>query len=78
MWINKFRFHTGSIKSKYFSKQDWIEIRFDSILVRLKGSTMTMKILYAIPSIRVKPISLFSIFRVDLLSTSGRANSLGG
>ena len=51
---------------------------FDSILVRLKGYTITMKILYAILSIRVKSISLFSIFKVDLLSTSGCANSLGG
>ena len=51
---------------------------FDSILVRLKGFMKAIKILYGILVVRVKSIFRITIFRVVLLSTSGRANSLGG
>ena len=51
---------------------------FNSKLVRLKGCIKTVYILYAILIGRVKLISIFFIFQVDLLSTSGHANSLGG
>ena len=52
--------------------------RFNSILVRLKGSMKAVNILYAILMVRVKLIFRITIFRVGLLSTSGCANSLGG
>ena len=74
----KFRFHTGSIKSLQSSRFGWEKFSFDSILVRLKGFTITVRILYAILVVRVKSIFRITIFRVVLLSTSGRANSLGG
>ena len=39
--MNKFRFHTGSIKSWNNPTRCGSEPRFDSILVRLKGTTRT-------------------------------------
>ena len=52
--------------------------RFNSILVRLKGFMKAVAILYAILTGRVKTIFMIVVFKVALLSTYSRVNSLGG
>ena len=52
--------------------------RFNSILVRLKGFMKAVVILYAILTGRVKTIFMIVVFKVALLSTYSRVNSLGG
>ena len=54
------------------------EFGFNSILVRLKGFMKTVAILYAILTGRVKTIFMVVVFKVALLSTYSRVNSLGG
>ena len=51
---------------------------FDSKLVRLEGFPKTTLILYCTLTVPVKLIFIFSRLKGNLLSTSNRANSLGG
>ena len=74
-----FQFQTGSIKSANLSYQDKVyEFSFNSKLVRLKGSPKTTLILYYTLTVPVKLIFHLHQIRGNLLSTSNRANSLGG
>ena len=59
----------GSIKRRSY---------INSILVRLKGFMKAVAILYAILTGRVKTIFMIVVFKVALLSTYSRVNSLGG
>ena len=73
-----FQFHTGSIKSQNTNRGHPWDMGFNSILVRLKGFMKTVAILYAILTGRVKTIFMVVVFKVALLSTYSRVNSLGG
>ena len=74
----RFRFHTGSIKSHENAAEAVAIMSFDSILVRLKGFMKTVNILYRILMVRVKSFFTNAPFKMNLQSTSNRANSLGG
>ena len=78
MNLCKFQFHTGSIKSVTVADDLSTHPRFNSILVRLKGFMKAVVILYAILTGRVKTIFMIVVFKVALLSTYSRVNSLGG
>ena len=53
-------------------------VRFNSKLVRLEGSPKSTLILYCTLTVPVKLIFHLHQIRGNLLSTSNRANSLGG
>ena len=76
--MQKFRFHTGSIKRGKSLQMPRVSNRsFDSILVRLKGSAKATVILYPVLVGRVKSIIILRVFKIHLPSTSDYANSLG-
>ena len=55
-----------------------MQASFNSKLVRLEGSPKTTLILYYTLTVPVKLIFILHQIRGNLLSTSNRANSLGG
>ena len=72
-----FQFQTGSIRSRLFYTR-FTRRSFNSKLVRLEGSPKTTLILYCTLTVPVKLIFHLHQIRGNLLSTSNRANSLGG
>ena len=74
------RFNSKLVRLK--DKKNFLELtlldRFNSKLVRLKGSPKTTLILYYTLTVPVKLIFIFIKLESSLLSTSNRANSLGG
>ena len=76
--VTMFQFQIGAIKRlQLHSAQSWFGC-FNSKLVRLKGFPKTTLILYYTLTVPVKLIFIFIKLESSLLSTSNRANSLGG
>ena len=76
--VSMFQFQTGSIRS---FTDDLCVIKwvcFNSKLVRLEGSPKSTLILYYTLTVPVKLIFILIRLEGSLLSTSNRANSLGG
>ena len=76
--MTMFQFQIGAIKSQAWSKQETAHASFNSKLVRLKAFPKTTLILYYTLTVPVKLIFIFIKLESSLLSTSNRANSLGG
>ena len=74
----EFQFQTGSIRSASGKSNETDNVCFNSKLVRLEGSPKTTLILYYTLTVPVKLIFHLHQIRGNLLSTSNRANSLGG
>ena len=77
-----FQFQTGAIR-RMLTQLLWvhhykIQQGFNSKLVRLEGCPKTTLILYCTLTVPVKLIFIFIRLEGSLLSTSNRANSLGG
>ena len=73
-----FQFQIGAIKSEREKLTYQVRNCFNSKLVRLKGFPKTTLILYYTLTVPVKLIFIFIKLESSLLSTSNRANSLGG
>ena len=73
-----FQFQTGSIKSNVIVSMKPDMVSFNSKLVRLKGFPNTALILYCTLTVPVKLIFILIRLEGSLLSTSNRANSIGG
>ena len=73
-----FQFQTGSIRSQRIRAYEDLVRSFNSKLVRLEGSPKTTLILYCTLTVPVKLIFILIRLEGSLLSTSNRANSLGG
>ena len=73
-----FQFQTGAIRSLSFLTCNLHRSCFNSKLVRLEGCPKTTLILYCTLTVPVKLIFIFIRLEGSLLSTSNRANYLGG
>ncbi len=76
--LNAFQFQTGAIRRMPRQRMGRTCQGFDSKLVRLEGCPKTTLILYCTLTVPVKLIFIFIRLEGSLLSTSNRANSLGG